>query len=323
MAAARPAIVVLDGYTLNPGDNPWTEVEALGTFTCHDRTPPDQVVARAREADAVLTNKTPLTRETIDQLPRLRYIGVLATGYNVVDYPHARRKGIPVTNVPEYGTDSVAQFVFALILELCHHVGHHAEATRRGRWSSQPDFSVWDFPLVELRGRTLGVVGFGRIGRRVGEIGAALGMKVLAHDTAERDPPAYDFAWSGLEDLLRSSDVVSLNCPLFPGNTGMINRESLRTMKRSAFLVNASRGGLVVDLDLARALEEGVIAGAAVDVVGLAEPPPADHPLLKARNCIVTPHIAWAALEARRRLMRTVAENLRAFLAGNPVNVVN
>ncbi len=321
---SKPVIVVLDGYTLNPGDNPWTELEAVGSVTVYDRTTnPEDVVPRGKDADMLITNKTPITKSDMDRLPRLKYIGVLATGYNIVDSAHAKAKGIPVTNIPEYGTNAVSQFVFALLLELCHRVGYHSDAVRAGRWSNQSDFSVWDHPLIELYGLTLGIVGFGRIGRRVGEIGAALGMKVIAHDTYRGNPPSYPFEWAEIDDLLSRSDVVSLNCPLFPENTGMINKKSLKLMKKSAFLVNASRGGLVVDEDLADALNAGEIAGAALDVVGFAEPPAKDNPLLSARNCIVTPHIAWAALEARKRLMHTAAENIKAYLAGKPVNVVN
>jgi glycerate dehydrogenase len=296
----------------------------MGTVTVYDRTiDPRDIVPRSRDAEIIFTNKTPLTKETLDALPKLKFIGVLATGYNVVDYKHARSKGIPVTNIPEYGTNSVAQFVFALLLELCHRAGHHSEAVRAGRWSGQTDFCFWDYPLIELYGLTLGIAGFGRIGRRVGEIGAALGMKIIAHDTFQGTPPAFPFEWVGIEDLLKRSDVVSLNCPLFPENTGIINRKTLGMMKKSAFLINASRGGLVVDADLAEALNTGVIAGAGLDVVGFSEPPAKDNPLLSAKNCIVTPHIAWAALEARKRLMGTAAENLRTFLAGKPINVVN
>jgi len=321
---SKPVIVVLDGYTLNPGDNPWTELEALGSVTVYDRTTnPEDVVPRGKDADILITNKTPITKADMDRLPRLKYIGVLATGYNIVDSAYAKAKGIPVTNIPEYGTNAVSQFVFALVLELCHRVGYHSDAVRSGRWSNQSDFSVWDYPLIELYGLTLGIVGFGRIGRRVGEIGAALGMKVIAHDTYRGNPPSYPFEWAEIDDLLSRSDVVSLNCPLFPENTGMINGKTLKLMKKSAFLVNASRGGLVVDEDLADALNAGTIAGAALDVVGFAEPPAKDNPLLSAKNCIVTPHIAWAALEARKRLMHTAAENVKAYLSGKPVNVVN
>lgn len=324
MAKKDINIVVLDGYTLNPGDNPWTEFEALGNLTVYDRTiNPADIVPRSKDADVLITNKTPITKETIDQLPRLKYIGVIATGYNVVDFKYARQKGIPVTNIPEYGTVNVAQFTFALLLELCHHVGHHDKVVKEGKWSNQPDFCFWDYPLIELYGRTLGIVGFGRIGRRVGEIGRAFGMNILAYDTYRQNPPSYPFEWAEVEDLLKRSDVVSLHCPLFPENTGMINKNTLKLMKKSAFLINVARGGLVVDEDLADALNKGVIAGAALDVVGFTEPPKADNPLLKAKNCIVTPHIAWATLEARKRLMHTAAENLKAFLEGKPINVVN
>lgn len=320
----KPMIVVLDGYTLNPGDNPWSELESVGTVKVYDRTiDPKDIVPRAKDADILLTNKTLLTKETLEQLPKLKYVGVLATGYNVVDYKHARSKGIPVTNIPEYGTNSVSQFVFALLLELCHRAGHHSEAVRAGRWSGQTDFCFWDHPLVELHGLTLGIVGFGRIGRRVGEIGSALGMKILACDTFRGSPPGFPFEWAEVDELMKRSDVVSLNCPLFPENTGMINKKTLGTMKKSAFLINASRGGLVVDADLADALNSGVIAGAGLDVVGLTEPPAKDNPLLSAKNCIMTPHIAWAALEARKRLMHTTAESVKAFLDGKPINVVN
>jgi glycerate dehydrogenase len=324
MPNTQPSIVVLDGYTLNPGDNPWTELEALGSVKVYDRTTdPKDIVSRSKGAQVLITNKTPITKEIIDSLPEVKYIGVIATGYNVVDYKYAREKGIPVTNIPVYGTDAVAQFVFALLLELCHHAGHHSEAVRQGRWSGQPDFCFWDFPLVELAGRTLGIVGFGKIGRRVAEIGVALGMKILAHDTFKENPPSFAFEWAEVDDLLKKSDVVSLNCPLFPENTGMINKNSLKLMKKSAFLINASRGGLVVDQDLADALNTGLIAGAGLDVVGFAEPPAKDNPLLKAKNCIVTPHIAWAAFDARKRLMHTAAENVKAFLNKKPLNVVN
>ena len=317
-------IVVLDGYTLNPGDNPWTEIENLGSLTVYDRTlDPKDIVPRSLDADILITNKTPITRETIDKLPKLKFIDVIATGYNVVDYKYARQRGIAVSNIPEYGTNAVSQFVFALLLELCHRVGHHSEAARSGRWAAHQDFCFWDYPLIELHGRTLGIIGFGRIGRRVGAIGEALGMKILANDPVHANPPAVTFEWAELDDLLRRSDVVSLNCPLFAENTGMINRKSFSLMKKSAFLINAARGGLVNDRDLADALNSGALAGAAMDTIGHTEPPAKDNPLLTAKNCIITPHIAWAARESRQRLMRTAAENVRTFLAGKPVNVVN
>ena len=316
-------IVVLDGHTLNPGDNPWDDIAELGELTVYDRTPADAILERARGAEVVVTNKTPLSAATLAALPKLRFIAVLATGYNVVDVAAARERGIPVSNVPEYSTNAVAQFTFALLLELCHHVGAHDASVKSGEWSASTDFCYWTAPLVELEGRTMGVVGFGRIGRRVGELAHAFGMNVLACDVVRSDPPEYErFAWRKLADLAAESDVVTLHCPQTPENTGMVNAELLGMMKPDAFLLNAARGGLVVEADLAAALNAGRIAGAAVDVVGT-EPIPERSPLLTARNCLITPHIAWAALAARRRLMRTTAENIAAFLAGSPVNVVN
>jgi glycerate dehydrogenase len=320
-------IVILDGYTLNPGDNPWTEMEALGELVVFDRTRPAQVVERGSEAEILLTNKTPVDREAIARLPLLKYIGVLATGHNIVDGQAAAARGIPVTNVPEYGTRSVAQFVFALLLELCHRAGHHDRAVRRGEWARRSDFSFWDGPLVELAGKTMAVVGFGRIGRRVGELAHAFGMEVLAVDP---DPgpqqracaPYEPFAWASLEQACARADVLSLNCALTAGNRGLVNDRLLALMKPSAYLLNAARGPLVDEAALAAALNEGRLAGAALDVVS-EEPIRADNPLLAARNCLLTPHIAWATLEARRRLMREAAENLRAFLAGAARNRVN
>jgi glycerate dehydrogenase len=316
-------IVVLDGYTLNPGDNPWTELERLGELTVYERTSPAQVVERARPAGILLTNKAPVTREFLDELPNLRYIGVLATGYNNVDGPAAAARGIPVTNVPEYGTRSVAQFVFALLLELCHRVGHHDQAVHSGKWARCLDVCFWDSPLVELAGKTLAVVGFGRIGRRVGELGHAFGMEVLAVDPqACPDPPYAPFAWVSLPEACARADVLSLNCALTEENRGLVNAALLAGMKPSAFLINAARGPLVDEAALAAALNAGRLAGAALDVVA-EEPIHADNPLLTARNCLLTPHIAWATLEARRRLMHEAAENLRAFLAGRVRNRVN
>jgi len=316
-------IVILDGYTLNPGDNPWAEMEALGELVVFDRTSPSQVVERGGPAEILLTNKTPLAREAIDRLPRLRYIGVLATGHNIVDGRAAAGRGIPVTNVPEYGTRSVAQFVFALLLELCHRAGHHDLEVRRGQWARRGDFSFWDAPLVELAGKTLAVVGFGRIGRRVGELAHAFGMEVLAVDPDPGPRPDFEpFAWAGLEEAFARADVLSLNCALTADNRGLVNARLLALMKPSAFLLNAARGPLVDEAALAAALNAGALAGAALDVVS-EEPIRADNPLLAARNCLLTPHIAWATQEARRRLMHEAAENLRAFLAGRRRNRVN
>lgn len=316
-------IVCLDGFTLNPGDNPWTAVEAQGELTVYERTPPELVVERARGADVVLTNKTVLDADTLAQLPDVKFIAVLATGYNVVDTAVARERGIPVSNVPIYGTDSVAQFVFALLLELCHRVGHHGERVRDGEWARRGDFCFWDTPLVELSGLTMGIVGFGRIGRRTAELAHAFGMSVLATDIQHGETPAYEpFAWCDVDQLFAQADVVSLHCPQTADNVGFVQRDLLASMKASAFLINTSRGPLVNEADLAAALNGGVIAGAAVDVVS-SEPIAADNPLMTARNLIVTPHMAWGTLAARRRLMATTAENVRAFAAGAPVNVVN
>jgi glycerate dehydrogenase len=315
-------IVVLDGYCLNPGDLNWDRLRAIGEVELHDRTPASEAQARARGAAIALTNKTPLPGAVLERLPDLRYIGVLATGYNIVDVAAAARLGITVTNIPTYGTASVAQFVFALLLELCHNVKLHSDAVRAGEWSRSPDWSFWKAPLVELAGKTMGIVGFGRIGRTAGKIADSLGMHVLANDTYQGDPPAWEgFRWASLEELLRESDVISLHSPLFPETQGMINARTLGWMKPSAFLINTSRGPLVVDRDLADALNAGRLAGAAVDVLGV-EPPAESNPLLSARNCLVTPHIAWATREARSRLMGLAIQNITAFLSGKPVNVV-
>jgi len=314
-------LVVLDGYCLNPGDLSWDALRHKGDLTVYDRTRLEEVVERAAGAEVVFTNKTPLPGSALEQLPALRYIGVLATGYNVVDVNAAKARSVVVTNIPTYGTASVAQFVFALLLELCHNVKLHSDAVRAGEWSLNPDWSFWKSPLVELAGRTMGIVGFGRIGRQVGRIADALGMHVIAYDTFHGGPPQYSFRWAELEELLSESDVVSLHSPLFPDTQGMINARTLAMMKSSAFLINTSRGPLVVDSDLADALNAGRLAGAGVDVLSV-EPPAADNPLLSARNCLVTPHIAWATREARARLMDQAVANVTAFAAGSPINVV-
>jgi glycerate dehydrogenase len=314
-------LVVLDGHTLNPGDLSWEALKALGPCDIYPRTAPGELAARAGEADLVLTNKVVLDRGAIAALPRLRYIGVLATGYNVVDLAAARERGIVVTNVPEYSTRSVAQMVFALLLELCQHAGAHSEAVRAGRWTTSIDFSFWDYPLVELDGRTLGIVGLGRIGRAVAALGQAFGMRVLAYQHRPKAAPAGVATTASLDELFRQSDVVTLHCPLTAETKGLVNAERLSMMKRTAFLINTGRGPLVVEQDLADALNAGRIAGAGLDVLSQ-EPPPASNPLLAAKNCIITPHCAWATQAARGRLMTTVVENVRAFLAGAPQNVV-
>jgi len=316
-------IVVLDGYTLNPGDNPWDEVAALGELTVYDRTPRDRIVERARDAAIILTNKTPLSAETLDMLPNLEFITVLATGYNVVDVAAARARGIPVSNVPVYGTESVAQFVFALVLELCHHVAAHSASVERGDWSNSADFCYWNTPLIELAGKRMGIIGFWRIGRRAGELAHAFGMEVLASDVSPGRDPAYaPFAWRSIEEVFAEADIVTLHCPQTPENAGFVNAALLGRMQRHAFFINTARGGLVNETDLADALNRGAIAGAAVDVVS-SEPIAPGNPLAGARNCLITPHIAWATLAARRRLMKTTAENIAGFIQGTPINVVN
>ncbi|BCG47755.1 D-isomer specific 2-hydroxyacid dehydrogenase, NAD-binding [Citrifermentans bremense] len=316
-------IVVLDGYTLNPGDNPWDEVAALGELTLYDRTPSELVVERSRGAQILLTNKTRLTAASLEALPELRLICVLATGYNVVDLEKSAQLGIPVVNVPEYGSDSVAQHAIALLLELTNKVASYHEAVARGEWSSSPDFTLVGEPLTELSGRKIGIVGLGRIGGRVAQIANALGMEVLAHNPRRRvAPEGVSLRWLGLEELFKEADVVSLHCPLSAENEGMVNQRMLALMQPHALFLNTSRGGLVVERDLAEALNSGSIAGAAVDVAA-SEPIPADSPLLTARNCIITPHVAWATLSARRRLMAVTAANIASFLSGKPQNVVN
>lgn len=311
-------ITILDGHTTNPGDLSWEPLERLGSLAVYDRTAAADIAARAAAAEVVLTNKTPLTRETIAALPRLKCIGVLATGYNIVDVAAARERGIPVCNVPEYGTPNVAQATFALLLELTNRVGRHAELVRAGRWSSCPDFCFWEGELVELSGLTLGIVGYGRIGRAVATVGRAFGMRIVAARRGRGDDPEC----VELDTLLRESDVVSLHCPLTPETREIIDAAALAKMKPTAFLINTSRGPLVNEAALAAALNAGQIAGAGLDVLAV-EPPPATNPLLAARNCVITPHVAWATREARRRLIACTAENLRAFAAGRPRNVVN
>jgi glycerate dehydrogenase len=316
-------IVVIDGHTLNPGDLSWDSISALGSLEVHSRTAPDQVVERTRDADIILTNKAPLTADTIAQLGKTRLISVLATGYNIVDVAAAAKKGITVCNVPTYGTASVAQFTFALLLELCHQIGLHDRAVKAGEWCRCPDFSFSKTPLVELSGKTLGVVGFGRIGREVGLIAQAFGMEVWAtRGKASTALPGGRFAWKSIPEIFRGCDVITLHCPLTPANRGFVNRELLHSMKKTAFLINTARGLLVNESDLAAALNEGRIAGAAFDVLSQ-EPPAPENPLLHAARCIITPHQAWATLEARSRLMETTAANIRAFLAGSPIHIVS
>lgn len=316
-------IAVLDGYTLNPGDLTWDGIQGLGSVTIYDRTPAELIIERSKGAEILFTNKTPLGENEFSSLPEVRYIGVLATGYNVVDIEAARKRNIVVTNIPTYGTDSVSQFVFALLLELCHHVKDHSDAVRAGAWTKSRDFCFWSHPLMELAGKTLGIIGFGRIGRQVAEIGRAFGMQIIANDISiNGQPQAENLKWAKLPELLAESDIISLHCPLFPETKGLINKDSISRMKKTAFLINTSRGPLINDQDLADALNNGMIAGAGLDVLSV-EPPHADNPLLTAKNCLITPHIAWATREARARLMDIATDNLKKFLDGNPVNVVN
>ncbi len=314
-------IVVLDGYTENPGDLSWKGLEELGETVVYDRTPAGRVLERVADAEAVFTNKTPLPREVIEGFEKVRFIGVLATGYNVVDVPAARKQGITVCNVPSYGTAAVAQFAIALLLEICHHVAHHSDAVHAGRWEKSPDFCFWDHPLIELADKTMGIIGFGRIGQATGRIAQALGMKVLAHDRVENDAGRGIARYVGLEELMRTADVIALHCPLLPETEGMINKETISLMKDGVILLNNSRGPLIVEQDLADALNRGKVYAAGLDVVSR-EPIDRGNPLLGARNCFITPHISWASKESRQRLMDVAVDNLRQFLNGTPVNMV-
>ena len=319
-------IVVLDGYTENPGDLSWDGLAELGELTVYDRLSYEEspVIAETiGDAGIVITNKTPISRETMDRCPNLKYIAVLATGYNVVDIAYAREKGIPVSNVPVYGTRSVSQFAIALLLEACHHIGHHSDSVHRGAWESNADWCYWDYPLIELAGMTYGLLGCGNIGIHTAEIARALGMHVIAYDARQTDEArALGVEYVELDELFARSDVLGLQMPLFPFNTGIINRENIAKMKDGVIIINNSRGQMVVEQDLADALNSGKVACAALDVVST-EPIRGDNPLLKAKNCIITPHISWAARGSRQRIMDTTVDNVRAFLAGRPQNVVN
>lgn len=310
-------IVILDGYTENPGDLSWAGFEALGDVTVYEHTKADEVAARIAGAQVVYTNKTPLTRATLEDARELRFIGVLATGFNVVDIEAARERGIPVSNIPTYGTQAVAQYVFALLLEICHRVGHHAEAVQAGRWTNGRDFCFWDYPLMELSGKTMGIVGYGRIGKATAQIARAFGMRVVAYDAFVKAPEVLP-----LNDVLAQADVLSLHCPLTPENTGMVNRETIGRMKDGVILINTARGPLIQEDALREALVDGKVYAAALDVVS-AEPIRPDNPLLGLDNCLITPHIAWASRESRQRLMDIAVANLEAFLSGKPANVVN
>jgi glycerate dehydrogenase len=321
--AQRPRITILDGYTINPGDNPWDAISAQGELSVFDRTPPNDVLPRARDADILLCTKVILTEEILGSLPKLKFLALLATGYNHVDIRAAGRLGIPVSNAPGYSTPSVAQFTFALLLALCHRVELHDRAVQDGQWSLREDFCFWETPQVELAGKVMGVVGFGAIGKRVAELAHALGMRVLAYNPRPKSPPGFSpFAFTSLEELFSGSDVVSLHCPLTPDNQGFVDKRKLSLMKQDAFFLNTARGPLVHEQDLAWAVRQGRIAGAALDVTPV-EPLPPGSPLLGLPNLLLTPHMAWASLAARQRLVQQCAENIRSFLRKSPVNVVN
>lgn len=316
-------IVVLDGYTLNPGDITWEGFEKLGNVTVYDRTPEDLIVERIGDAEIVYTNKVPLTKETFDACPSIKFVGVLATGYNVVDVEAAKEKSIPVANIPTYGTAAVSQFAIALLLELCHHIGEHSECVKKGDWTNNSDWCFWNHPLIELAGKTMGIMGFGRIGQATAKIAQALGMNILAYDSfkiAELENEHLKYV--ELDELLEKSDVITLHCPLFPSTAGIINKNTIAKMKDGVLIINDSRGGLVVEEDLRDALNSGKVGGAACDVVST-EPIKMDNCLLEAKNMIITPHIAWAPKESRQRLMDIAVDNLNQYLAGNPINIVN
>lgn len=317
-------IVILDAYVENPGDLSWEPLERLGELEVYDQVPvdPASVVKCIGDAEVVVVNKTPIGREVIEACPRVKCFCILATGYNIIDVDCARQRGIPVCNVPAYGTHAVAQFTIALLLEICSQVALHDRTVHEGKWQNSPQWCYWECPLTELAGKTMGIIGFGRIGRQVGRIAAALGMRVLAYSRSECEEGRQIGTYVDLPALLGQSDVVSLHCPQFPETEGIINRDTIAQMKDGAILLNASRGGLVVDQDLAEALERGKLSAAGLDVVSQ-EPIRGDNPLLKAPNCIITPHIAWAARECRQRIIDTTADNIRAFQAGAPINVVN
>ena len=318
-------IVILDGYTENPGDLSWAQIEQYGELKVYDRTSlTDQaeVIERIGDAEIVFTNKTPISAEAMDACPNMKMIGVLATGYNIVDYNYAKEKGIPVCNVPTYGTASVGQFAIGLLLEVCHHIGHHSDSVHSGGWQASKDWCYWDYPLIELDGKTLGIIGFGRIGQRTGSIAKALGMKVIAFDKNRSEEAAKIADYVDLDTLLAGSDVIALHCPLFPDTDKIINKDTIAKMKDGVIIINNSRGQLVNEQDLADALNSGKVAAAGLDVLST-EPVRGDNPLLKAKNCIITPHISWAPRESRQRIMDCSADNIKAFLEGHPQNVVN
>ena len=317
-------IVILDGYTENPGDLSWDCISQFGDLTVYDRTPEDktQIISRMKDADIVLTNKCSIDREVIEACPNLKYISVLATGYNVVDIAYAREKGIAVSNVPTYGTAAVGQYAIALLLEICHHIGHHSDEVHKGRWADSIDWCFWDYPLIELADKTIGIIGSGRIGQTTGRIAKALGMKVLANDTHETESGREIAEYVDRDTLFRQSDVVALHCPLFPDTKGIICKDTIGKMKDGVIIINNSRGPLVVEQDLADALASGKVAAAGLDVVST-EPISTDNPLLNAPNCFITPHISWASKESRQRILDCTERNIASFLNGKPENTVN
>jgi len=316
-------IVVLDGYTLNPGDITWEELEKLGELKVYDRSEEDLIIERVGDAEVVFTNKTPLSKDSLKKMTNLKFIGVLATGYNIVDVDAAKELGIVVTNIPTYGTDAVSQMAIALLLGICHHVGEHSESVKCGEWANNLDWCYWKYPLIELAGKTIGIIGYGRIGQGTGRIAQALGMNVIACDQyRDQSLESNTMKYVELDELMAKSDVITLHCPLFESTKGIINKNTILKMKDGVMIINNSRGPLIVEEDLAQALNSGKVGAAAVDVVST-EPIKMDNPLLKAKNCIITPHISWAPKESRERLMNIAIENLKQFLANKPVNIVN
>lgn len=317
-------ISVIDGYTENPGDLSWDGLRALGDVVIYDHSTKDEteIIRRIGDAEIVVANKSPISRRVLDACPNAKYITIQATGYDPIDYVYAREKGIPVSNVPTYGTASVAQFAIALLLEICGHAAHHSDAVHAGRWAESGEWTFWDYPMIELAGKTMGIIGFGRIGQNVGRIAKALGMNVIAFNRSRSAEGAEIAEYVELDELLHRADVISLHCPLFPETRGIINRETISKMKDGVIIINNSRGSLVMEQDLADALNSGKVYAAGLDVVS-SEPISADNPLLEAKNCLITPHISWAPKESRQRIMDCTVENIRAFQAGKPQNVVN
>ena len=317
-------LVVSDGYTINPGDLSWDPLKEFGELVVFDRSPRDEeeMIRRIGDADILVANKAKVSRRVIDACPNLKFITIQAAGYDVIDYEYAREKGIPLSNVPDYGSAAVAQYAIALLLEICGRVGHHAEAVRQGRWAESGEWCFWDYPMIELAGKTMGIIGFGRIGQHVGKMARALGMDVITFNRSRKPEGALIADYVELDELLRRSDVISLHCPLFPETREIINKNTIAKMKDGVIILNNSRGALVAEQDLADALNSGKVCAAGLDVVS-AEPIREDNPLLHAKNCIITPHISWASIESRRRIIESTAGNIRAWLAGNPRNVVN